>query len=94
MLRARDDDPAGLAALLWDLPAWAAAGHRLLAVMGDAGDLPARFETAAAVVRHLLTDPVLPPSLLPAGWPGAALRQCYTDFAADLAARRERMEDA
>src|SRR6201993_1492012 len=29
-LSARDDSPAELAAQLWDLPAWAQAGHRLL----------------------------------------------------------------
>lgn len=92
VLRARDDDPARLAALLWDLPAWAAAGDRLLAGMAEAGDLPGRFETAAAIVRHLRTDPVLPGALLPAGWPGPALRERYTDFAADLVARREQLE--
>lgn len=92
LLRSRDDDPAGLAAQLWDLPAWAAAGRTLLAAMDDAADVPARFEVAAAVVRHLLTDPVLPASLLPPDWPGPALRACYTDFAADLTARREQRE--
>lgn len=92
VLRSRDDDPAGLAALLWDLPAWAETGRRLLADLQGAGDVPARFEVAAAVVRHLLTDPVLPDVLLPADWPGAALRQCYTDFAADLTARRDQKE--
>lgn len=89
VLRSRDDDPAGLAGLLWDLPGWSGAGLRLLAQMDDAGDVPARFEVAAAIVRHLLTDPVLPAALLPPHWPGPALRSCYTDFAADLAARRD-----
>lgn len=92
VFRARDDDPAGLAALLWDLPAWAAAGRTLLAAMADADDVPSRFEVAAAVVRHLLTDPVLPAALLPPDWPGPALRDCYTEFAADLAARRHQRE--
>ena len=66
--------------------------ERLLAGMAEAGDLPGRFETAAAIVRHLRTDPVLPGALLPAGWPGPALRERYTDFAADLVARREQLE--
>ncbi|MGW1270413.1 PaaX family transcriptional regulator C-terminal domain-containing protein, partial [Streptomyces sp. NPDC002491] len=28
-------------------------------------------------VRHLLADPVLPPALLPADWPGPVLRTVY-----------------
>src|SRR5246500_120123 len=34
VLKARDDTPAQLAGQLWDLPAWAETGHRLLAEMG------------------------------------------------------------
>ena len=45
---------------------------------------------AAAMVRHLLTDPVLPDDLLPRHWPGDALREAYADFAAELVARRDR----
>ena len=41
------------------------------------------------MVRHLLTDPVLPAELLPADWPGDELRTAYTDFAALLVARRD-----
>jgi phenylacetic acid degradation operon negative regulatory protein len=44
---------------------------------------------AAAIVRHLLTDPTLPAELLPADWPGAGLRAAYHDFAAELAQRRD-----
>lgn len=89
VLRAHDDDPGALAALLWDLPAWSATGRRLVAEIDAAADVPARFLTAAAIVRHLLTDPVLPAELLPTGWPGAALRVAYREFAAELAARRD-----
>ena len=89
VLTARDDDPAGLAARLWDLPGWAATGRRLLDDMAGATDVPARFTAAAGMVRHLLTDPVLPDDLLPEPWPGAALRQAYHDFAAELVARRD-----
>lgn len=89
VLRARDGDPAELAAQLWDLPAWAQAGHRLLDDMAAAPDIPGRFVVAAATVRHLLTDPVLPDELLPADWPGARLRAAYHDFAAELLRRRE-----
>jgi phenylacetic acid degradation operon negative regulatory protein len=35
---------------------------------------------SAAVLRHLLADPLLPEELLPAGWPGAELRALYDDF--------------
>ena len=88
-LTARDDAPAQLAALLWDLPAWARSGHALLDELASAPDIPGRFVAAAGIVRHLLTDPVLPDELLPADWPGAALRRAYHDFAAELVARRD-----
>jgi len=89
MLKARDEAPAQLAGELWDLPAWAATGHRLLDEMAAASDVPGRFVVAAAMVRHLLTDPMLPAELLPADWPGARLRAAYHDFATELAQRRE-----
>src|SRR5271170_40947 len=60
ILTARDDTPVQLAGQLWDLPAWASTGHRLLDEMNAAGDIPGRFVVAAAMVRHLLTDPMLP----------------------------------
>ena len=88
VLQARDDDPAGLAERLWDLPGWVRTGHRLLDDMRCAADVPARFVVAAAMVRHLLADPVLPTELLTVDWPGSALRLAYHDFAAELVARR------
>lgn len=92
VLTARDDDPADLAGRLWDLSGWAATGQRLLDEMSSAAAIPARFTAAAGIVRHLLTDPVLPEELLPAEWPGAALRSAYLDFAAELTARRDDTE--
>lgn len=92
LLHSRDDDPAGLASRLWDLPGWSRAGHQLLDDLASAEDIPARFTAAAATVRHLLTDPVLPDELLPQGWPGDELRAGYTDFAAELTGRRDRTE--
>ncbi len=89
VLVARDAEPAELVARLWDLPAWARTGRALLGEIARAPDVPERFVVAAAIVRHLLTDPVLPEELLPDGWPGAALRQAYNDFAAELSARRD-----
>ena len=87
-LKARDDAPAELAGELWDLPGWAETGHRLLGEMAAASDTPGRFVAAAAIVRHLLTDPMLPADLVPADWPGDRLRDAYHDFATELAQRR------
>ncbi|MFE3032751.1 PaaX family transcriptional regulator C-terminal domain-containing protein [Streptomyces canus] len=81
--------PAGsgpeLAAALWPLDRWAAESRALLAHVARA-DRPAdRLTGFAAVVRHLLTDPVLPPELLPPDWPGAALRSAYAAYQGELA---------
>ncbi|MGW2517282.1 PaaX family transcriptional regulator C-terminal domain-containing protein [Streptomyces sp. NPDC001617] len=75
-----DRPPRELAADLWPLDAWAATARALLAHIARA-DRPAdRLTAFAAVVRHLLTDPVLPPELLPARWPGTALRDAYAEY--------------
>ncbi|QLL08316.1 PaaX family transcriptional regulator C-terminal domain-containing protein [Mycobacterium vicinigordonae] len=92
VLTARDEAPAQLAGQLWDLAEWDAVGHQLLGEIGDAADVPERFVVAAAIVRHLLTDPLLPDELLPTDWPGARLRAAYHDFAAELARRRDDAE--
>lgn len=92
ILHARDANPGELASQLWDLTGWSTGGHRLLREMNRATGIPRRFAAAAAIVRHLLADPVLPPELLPADWPGQRLRDRYTQFAALLAARRDRLE--
>lgn len=89
ILQARDDAPGELAVQLWDLASWARTGARLVTEMSSATDVPARFVIAAGIVRHLLTDPVLPAELLPADWPGARLRAAYNDFAAELTERRD-----
>lgn len=92
VLRSYDDAPAELAGRLWDLTGWATTGRGLLDEMAGADEVPGRFIAAAGMVRHLLTDPVLPAELLPAGWPGAELRFSYTEFAAELAGRRNHTE--
>jgi phenylacetic acid degradation operon negative regulatory protein len=92
VLHSRDDDPAGLAARLWNLPEWVRGGRELLNEMATATDIPGQFIAAAAIVRHLLTDPVLPGELLPEDWPGDTLRNVYTNFAAELVARRDGVE--
>jgi phenylacetic acid degradation operon negative regulatory protein len=89
IMQARDDAPVDLAGRLWDLPSWARTGRQLLTDMSTAADVPARFVLAAAIVRHLLTDPVLPDELLPADWPGTRLRAVYNDFATELLERRD-----
>jgi phenylacetic acid degradation operon negative regulatory protein len=88
-LSSRDDDPADLAARLWDLTGWKRVGEELLDEMNSVADIPGQFAVAAAMVRHLLTDPVLPGELLTDDWPGAALRQAYNTFAAELISRRD-----
>ena len=70
LMRSYDDDPAELAGQLWDLSVWAHTGRQLLDDMAAATDVPGRFTAAAGMVRHLLTDPVLPDELLPDDWPG------------------------
>ncbi|WP_234808014.1 PaaX family transcriptional regulator C-terminal domain-containing protein [Mycolicibacillus trivialis] len=88
ILTTRDDDPVDLAGRLWDLPAWARQGAQILSALTDATDLAARFTAAAAAVRHLLTDPVLPEELQPPHWPGPELRVAYREFAAELGEHR------
>lgn len=82
-------DPAVLARALWDLDGWAAGAASLLDELeplqarldgGDAGALAAGFVVAAAVLRHLQADPLLPPALLAPDWPGPALRAAEERF--------------
>ncbi|WP_436699590.1 PaaX family transcriptional regulator C-terminal domain-containing protein [Nocardioides sp. BYT-33-1] len=76
---APEADPAALAARLWDLPTWAATARRLLAA-AETEDPVLRFTACATSGRHLLTDPVLPAALLPADWPGDALRASHVAY--------------
>ncbi len=79
--------PRELAATLWPLREWKATGTALLRHT-DRSTTPAdRFTAFTAVVRHLLSDPVLPPDLLPPGWPGEALRAAYTEYRREFASR-------
>lgn len=77
-------DPAGLAASLWDLQAWGAEGRVLLEQLATPAEPALRLAVAAELVRHLTSDPLLPPGLLPAGWPGQELRAAYAEYQADL----------
>ncbi|MFD8999470.1 PaaX family transcriptional regulator C-terminal domain-containing protein [Streptomyces sp. NPDC059582] len=77
-----------LAANLWPLEAWAASARSLLSHVDRVtrtGHPADRLTAFAALVRHLLADPVLPAELLPGDWPGAALRSAYTGYQGELA---------
>ena len=74
---------------LWDLDGWAeralALGAQMLELYpsllaGDTGVLAEGFVTAAAVLRHLQADPLLPAELLWRGWPGPDLRAAYDEY--------------
>lgn len=80
------DDPADLTSRLWPLDEFAAGATTLLrrldallpAVQGGRADaLPEAITLAAAVVRFLRAEPLLPPSLIPQPWPPDALRARY-----------------
>jgi len=83
------DDPRVLAGRLWDLDGWAAGADDLRGQMAtlveplEAGDRQALregFVLSAAVLRQFQLDPLLPADLLPAGWPGDALRKDYDRY--------------
>lgn len=83
---ARPAEPVpGLAARLWPLAAWSATARSLLTHANAAKHPADRLTAFAAIVRHLLADPVLPPGLLPADWPGPALREAYAAYQKELA---------
>ena len=82
LMTARPDDAVTLAGRLWDLRAWSARARGLSealhALTPDRPEaLASGFELSAAVLRHLQADPLLPEALLPADWPGGALRAAY-----------------
>lgn len=91
--RATPDEPEpALARVLWDLDAWAGEAGRLGRGLdrylprlerSDTSVLRDGFVLSAAVLRHLLADPTLPPELLPRDWPGEDLRTRYDRY--DLA---------
>jgi len=90
-LLASGDSP-DLADRLWDLPRWAATGRELLDATANGPTFAERFTGAAALVRHLRTDPSLPDELLPDDWPATAMRQGYEDFRTEIKRLRTRGE--
>ncbi|MGV3758384.1 MAG: PaaX family transcriptional regulator C-terminal domain-containing protein [Actinomycetota bacterium] len=82
-------DPTPDIGALWDLDGWVTEATALRGEMarllpgleaGDPAELAEGFVTSAAVLRHLQADPLLPVELLPAGWPGATLREEYDRY--------------
>ncbi|WP_280397771.1 PaaX family transcriptional regulator C-terminal domain-containing protein [Nocardia carnea] len=81
----RPEEPAlALAERLFTPDRWAHRARELLAALDAAESMGARFAVAAATVRHLLDDPVLPPELLPADWPGQLIRARYAAFVTEF----------
>jgi phenylacetic acid degradation operon negative regulatory protein len=84
---------ADLAGPLWDLESWRHQTSALLARMdstvgslrsGDLDSLAPCFVLAAAALRHLTADPLLPAELLPRGWNGEELRTAYDAYESAL----------
>ncbi len=78
-------DPNDLVAHLWNLPAWRDRADALMDHFQAATDARVRITVAAAVVRHLISDPVLPTALQPASWPADDLRDTYANYRAEVA---------
>jgi phenylacetic acid degradation operon negative regulatory protein len=77
-------DGVGLARRLWDLDGWAATAVELRAALAAASEPAERLAVAAAMVRHIRADPILPAALLPPGWPGDSLRGDYDRYRMEL----------
>lgn len=91
--------PEALVERLWDLDAIASRAERLIDRLdsvspgrdgpdrpADPASIPARFETAAAVLRFLRSEPLLPPPLVGGEWPVDGLRDRYARAESDLQA--------
>lgn len=90
---AEPNDADALAVELFPLMPWIDEAQRIVTELRahqadlDAGDefiLASAFERNAAVLRHLLSDPLLPDELLPAMWPGRDLRTVFERFDASF----------
>jgi phenylacetic acid degradation operon negative regulatory protein len=88
-VRSDTADAGALARRLWDLDSWASTARALLADLqatlpgledGDVAMLAPCFTVAAAAVRHITHDPLLPAELLPTTWPGTELRNAYDAY--------------
>lgn len=84
--RARPEQPVDVTAA-YDLDRLLDHGVRLrdlidaaTAALPDRNALGPAFVIGAATAQHLRRDPLLPPELLPAGWPAGELRQRYAEY--------------
>ncbi|MDH3707177.1 MAG: PaaX domain-containing protein, C- domain protein [Acidimicrobiia bacterium] len=84
-----DADPSELAGQLFDLAGWAAEADDLRRRMdelrtaldgSDESVLASGFVVAAAVLRHLVSDPLLPDDIAPVDWPARRIRVEYTSY--------------
>lgn len=80
----RHPEPQALADELWDLQGWAETGRKIAGELHAATRPADRFAAAAALVRHLTTDPILPAELLPPDWVGDELRETYGHYQEEL----------
>jgi phenylacetic acid degradation operon negative regulatory protein len=76
--------PADVVAHLWDLRSWTSDADALVAAMDATAELAERFVIAAAMVRHLRSDPILPTQLQPEDWAGGRLRAAYDRYRREL----------
>ena len=90
---ARTNEPDAVAVELFPLMPWMDEAQRLVTDLrahqadlesGDESILASAFERNAAVLRHLLSDPLLPDELLPLDWPGGELRDVFERFDASF----------
>jgi phenylacetic acid degradation operon negative regulatory protein len=88
-----EGSPAAFASRLFDIDGWAGRASELLVALSSSVELRDRLAIAAAVVRHLTVDPLLPTDVLPDGWPAGELRDSYRKFQAGLLAARAGMPD-
>jgi phenylacetic acid degradation operon negative regulatory protein len=89
------DEPAGeLCERLFRPRAWAGTARTLLSAFDTARTISERFDIAAATVRHILDDPLLPTELLPQPWPGGELRHRYAEFRDEFARFAENLMGA
>jgi phenylacetic acid degradation operon negative regulatory protein len=84
-----EDDPVVLATRLFHPERWARRGQTLVSRLATMTDRLARqepelvadaFVAGAAALRHIGSDPLLPPRLLPTAWPGDVLRSEYARY--------------
>ncbi|MGI8753070.1 MAG: PaaX domain-containing protein, C- domain protein [Acidimicrobiales bacterium] len=69
---------------LWDLEGWHQLGAELIGAYDSARGPAERFVVAAAILRQLRTDPLLPPAVTGDAWPAPGLRRVYEAFSDEI----------